>query len=132
MSDNTKLKISNGLNEDKYSVKSKFVNFFLLAIFTLFPLFYTDYYYNIRHDKYYFFLVVTAVLVLMIGAVAITNSDSQSRTKNKAESVPWYKKLSFTDYAFGHSFWYAPYPLFFLKILPMLSWVLAEGTMVYC
>ena len=37
----------------------------------------------------------------MIGAVAITNSDSQSRTKNKAESVPWYKKLSFTDYAFG-------------------------------
>lgn len=75
MSDNTKLKISNGLNEDKYSVKSKFVNFFLLAMFTLFPLFYTDYYYNIRHDKYYFFLVVTAVLVLMIGAVAITNSD---------------------------------------------------------
>ena len=55
MSDNTKLKISNGLNEDKYSVKSKFVNFFLLAMFTLFPLFYTDYYYNIRHDKYYFF-----------------------------------------------------------------------------
>lgn len=101
MSDNTKLKISNGLNEDKYSVKSKFVNFFLLAMFTLFPLFYTDYYYNIRHDKYYFFLVVTAVLVLMIGAVAITNSDSQSGTKNKAESVPWYKKLSFTDYAFG-------------------------------
>ena len=40
MSDNTKLKISNGLNEDKYSVKSKFVNFFLLAMFTLFPLFY--------------------------------------------------------------------------------------------
>lgn len=101
MSDNTKLKISNGLIEDKYSVKSKFVNFFLLAMFTLFPLFYTDYYYNIRHDKYYFFLVVTAVLVLMIGAVAITNSDSQSGTKNKAESVPWYKKLSFTDYAFG-------------------------------
>ena len=101
MSDNTKLKISNGLNEDKYSVKSKFVNFFLLAMFTLFPLFYTDYYYNIRHDKYYFFLVVTAVLVLMIGAVAITNSDSQSGTKDKAESVPWCKKLSFTDYAFG-------------------------------
>lgn len=101
MSDNTKLKISNGLIEDKYSVKSKFVNFFLLAMFTLFPLFYTDYYYNIRHDKYYFFLVVTAVLVLMIGAVAITNSDSQSGTKDKAESVPWYKKLSFTDYAFG-------------------------------
>lgn len=37
----------------------------------------------------------------MIGAVAITNSDSQSGTKDKAESVPWYKKLSFTDYAFG-------------------------------
>ena len=87
MSDNTKLKISNGLNEDKYSVKSKFVNFFLLAMFTLFPLFYTDYYYNIRHDKYYFFLVVTAVLVLMIGAVAITNSDSQSGTKDKAEVI---------------------------------------------
>ena len=39
MSDNTKLKISNGLNEDKYSVKSKFVNFFFACdVYALSPI----------------------------------------------------------------------------------------------
>ncbi len=115
MSDNTKFKkISNGLNEDKYSVKSKFVNFFLLAMFTLFPLFYTDYYYNIRHDKYYFFLVVTAVLVLMIGAVAITNSDSQSGTKKQSRIRALVQKvIVYRLCIWCIHFWYAPYPLFF-------------------
>lgn len=101
MSDAKKINPSNGQPEDKYSIKSKFVNFFLLAMFTIFPLFYTDYYYNIRHDKYYFFLTAASVLVIMISAVVITNSDAVSNADNKSNTVPWYKKLSFTDYAFG-------------------------------
>ena len=36
----------------------------------------------------------------MLGAVAVTKSDSAS-SKNEKKAVPWYKKLSFTDYAFG-------------------------------
>ena len=100
MSENTKLNSSSGLPENKYTTKSKFVNIFLLVMFTVFPLFYTDYYYNIRHDKYYFFLFATDALLLMLGAVAVTKSDSAS-AKNEKKAVPWYKKLSFTDYAFG-------------------------------
>ncbi len=120
MSDNTKLKISNGLNEDKYSVKSKFVNFFLLAMFTLFPLFYTDYYYNIRHDKYYFFLVVTAVLVLMIGALQSLIPIRKAEQKIKPNPCLGTKSYRLRTMHLVHSFWYAPYPLFFIKILPML------------
>lgn len=100
MSENTKLNPSSGLPENKYTTKNKFVNIFLLVMFTVFPLFYTDYYYNIRHDKYYFFLFATDALLLMLGAVAVTKSDSAS-SKSEKKAVPWYKKLSFTDYAFG-------------------------------
>lgn len=100
MSEYTKLNPSSGLPENKYTTKNKFVNIFLLVMFTVFPLFYTDYYYNIRHDKYYFFLFATDALLLMLGAVAVTKSDSAS-SKNEKKAVPWYKKLSFTDYAFG-------------------------------
>ena len=98
MSEHTKLNSSSGLPENKYSLKNKFLNYFLLVMFTVFPLFYTDYYYNIRHDKYYFFLFAANALLLMLGAVSITKSDSNS-AKNFKKSVPWYKKLSFTDYA---------------------------------
>ena len=101
MSDIKKINPSSGLPEDKYSIKSKFLNFFLLAMFTIFPLFYTDYYYNIRHDKYYFFLTAAAVLAIMITAVVITNSDTPARSGDSAKAVPWYKRLSLTDYAFG-------------------------------
>ena len=83
MSENTKLNPSSGLPENKYTTKSKFVNIFLLVMFTVFPLFYTDYYYNIRHDKYYFFLFATDALLLMLGAVAITKSDSASAKNEK-------------------------------------------------
>lgn len=99
MSENSKINPSSGLPENKYSIKSKFVNIFLLIMFTLFPLFYTDYYYNIRHDKYFFFLVATAALVIMIVATAITDSDIKVPAKSQKLAVPWYKKLSFTDYA---------------------------------
>ena len=84
MSDIKKINPSSGLPEDKYSIKSKFLNFFLLAMFTIFPLFYTDYYYNIRHDKYYFFLTAAAVLAIMITAVVITNSDTPARSGDSA------------------------------------------------
>lgn len=86
---------------DNYTIKSKFVNFFLVAMFTIFPLFYTDYYYNIRHDKYFFFLVATAALVLMISATIITYSDVPTKTENNTVALPWYKRLTLTDYAFG-------------------------------
>lgn len=98
MTDN---KTSVGVIADNYSIKSKFVNYFLVAMFTLFPLFYTDYYYNIRHDKYFFFLVATAALVLMISATIITASDSPTKTNNNATALPWYKTFTLTDYAFG-------------------------------
>lgn len=99
MADNKSLKTSGTVADDKYSIKSKFVNIFLVAMFTIFPLFYTNYFFNIRHDKYFFFLSATAVLAFMIGAAMITNSDNTP--KSKSEPVPWYKRLSFTDCAVG-------------------------------
>ena len=88
--------------EDKYSVKNALMNYYLFLMFTVFPLFATDAFFNIRHDKYYFFLAVTGVViiaeVLMILNVSFGAENRTSPQTEKSDTV-WYKKLSVTDWA---------------------------------
>lgn len=76
----------------KYTVKNVLINCYLVLLFALFPLYVTSQYENIRHDKFYIFIALSAVLVIaeipMIVYSAFTDNKS------------WYKKLSVTDYSF--------------------------------
>lgn len=92
---NKKLKISN-----TYQVKNALVNYFLAVMFMAFPLFYTEQYSKIRHDKLYFFLVVGLGLIFIQGIILLINIFS-AENKNIIQEKKWYQQLSISDYAFG-------------------------------
>ncbi|MBR1731408.1 MAG: hypothetical protein IJ725_03110, partial [Ruminococcus sp.] len=87
---------SNVIVPEKYYVKNALVNYYLVIMFTVFPLFVTEQFSNIRHDKFYLFIVLTAILVLIEIPMIIYFSFKREKTQRK-----WYKKLSFTDCSFA-------------------------------
>ena len=86
--------------EKIYTMKNALVNYFLALMFTVFPLFYTEQYTKIRHDKLYFFLIAGLALIFIEGTLLLYNVFSDKRTDIKHEKK-WYNSLSVTDYAFG-------------------------------
>ncbi|MDD5796788.1 MAG: O-antigen ligase family protein [Oscillospiraceae bacterium] len=79
--------------EANYKVKNALVNYYLLMMFTVFPLFFTQKYSNIRHDKYYLFLTFSALISIVEFMMYLSSTNSKELiTKGK-----WYKTLSFTD-----------------------------------
>lgn len=83
----------------KYRVPNAVVNYYLVLMFTVFPLFYTNSYSNIRHDKYYLFLGLSAALVIVGFFAALLNYFNGSGESPPCEK--WYKSLSVTDFALG-------------------------------
>lgn len=86
----------------EYNVHNALINYFLVAMFAVCPLVFSDAYFSIRRDKYFFFLVA-ALLVLTFEGVNLLSKYSEPTKSGKAEKqpeIPWYKKLSVTDYAF--------------------------------
>ncbi len=81
----------NSVNSDNYFVKNALVNYYLALMFSVFPLFFTAQYSNIRHDKFYFFLVLSIILILCELPMLIHYT-----VKNKS-----FGKLSFTDFSFA-------------------------------
>ncbi len=80
----------------KYRVPNAVVNYYLVLMFTVFPLFFTNSFTNIRHDKYYLFLgLSTAVIVVGITAFLLNYFN------NEMNEDKWYKSLSVTDIALG-------------------------------
>lgn len=99
---------NNSQNDNqKYSVKNAFLNYYFALMFTVFPLFATNAYFNIRHDKYYFFIILTTITVV-VEAMLIYSAYSEKKKSNTISSdkhlqndisVSWYQTLSFTDWA---------------------------------
>lgn len=79
----------------KYTVKNALVNYYLLLMFTVFPLFFTQQYSNIRHDKYYLFIIFSMIVAVVEFMMIVSNTPD----KNVIEKEKWYKTLSFTDFA---------------------------------
>ena len=89
--------------KEKYSVQQALTNYYLLIMFTLFPLFFTDAYFNIRHDKYYFFIILTGILVIAEFLIIMTASVDKPPEDSKLEKPKpkhLYEELSFIDWAF--------------------------------
>lgn len=73
--------------KEKYSVQQALTNYYLLVMFTLFPLFFTDAYFNIRHDKYYFFIILTGILVIAEFLIIMTASVDKPPEDPKLENL---------------------------------------------
>lgn len=87
---------------EKYTVRHALVNYYLLLMFTIFPLFATNAYFNIRHDKYYFFIILSALIFFSEVALIISVRSEQKKNAPPDMSVTdkvWYKTFSFTDWA---------------------------------
>jgi uncharacterized membrane protein len=88
--------------ESGYNTRQTIVNYFLVLMFTIFPLFFTNGYFNIRHDKYNLFLGLSLVLMIAEGALLayVVFGGVQSKGKNASiDQVKWYEKLNFPDFA---------------------------------
>lgn len=87
------------------SVKETLVNYYLVLMFTVFPLFFTNEYFNIRHDKYNLFLGLSAVLIVSVGGIVIYAKTTQNspphneiKTQSKSKqsfSIPDYAMIAF-------------------------------------
>jgi len=89
----------------KYTMQSLFVNIYLLCLFTIFPLILTDQYASARRDKYYTFLIVTAICAVLfladfISKIIVPNSRRifiNDHINSNLKDLVWLKKLSAVD-----------------------------------
>ncbi|MCH5296517.1 MAG: O-antigen ligase family protein [Ruminococcus sp.] len=88
-------------NKNNLSVKETLVNYYLVLMFSVFPLFFTDEYFNIRHDKYGFFLGLSAVLIVSVGGILIYTKTVEN--KSPSDEIQTQSKIgqgfSIPDYA---------------------------------
>ena len=82
-----------------YQVQTALVSIFLILMFTIFPLYYTNQYAEIRHDKLYFFLYAGVSLIFIEGFIFLFGLFSANNSKIPTDKK-WYQKLSVTDFAF--------------------------------
>ena len=86
--------------KQQYTVKNAVVNYYLLLMLTVFPLFYTNAHINIRHDKLYMFYALSGALIACMLLILLVYFTER---KNRPDdgTGKWYLQLSVTDYAFG-------------------------------
>ena len=98
--------------KERYTLTNVIANYYLVVIFTIFPLFvnmvingnfpflhFDKGYAQIRHQKYYFFLIMTAVAVIAEIMLLVTRSMNEGREKKQLSAHTLIKQLSVTDWA---------------------------------
>ncbi len=85
----------------KYTTSEALVNYYIALMFSVFPLFFTDAYFNIRHDKYGLFLGLSLVLIVAEGALIAYAYFVPDNPDDKiaGSAQQWYKRFSVTDFA---------------------------------
>ena len=96
MSANKHAQSSGGESVKKYQVHNSLVSYYLLAMFSIFPLFLTNQYANSRHDKYYFFLFLSGAMAI---ASLISYGISRHEEKLTGTPKPFLKPVSAADIA---------------------------------
>lgn len=84
-----------------YNTDNALVNYYLLLMFTVFPLFATNAYFHIRRDKFYFFIALTGVIIIAVSAIMVYSYYSQNNKSTSKDTIfkSLFGKMSFTDYA---------------------------------
>ena len=78
----------------KYAVKHSLVNYYLALMFSFFPLFLTEQYAHARLDKYFFYVIATAVFIISTGLCMYFSYGEEIRADHKAALLT---PLSVTD-----------------------------------
>lgn len=78
----------------KYTVANSLTNYYLAIMFSFFPLFLTESYAHARMDKYRFYLVATALLIVSVGICMLF---SHSEAKRNGVESRLFLPLSVTD-----------------------------------
>lgn len=83
-----------------YNTANAMVNYYLVLMFTVFPLYFSYKYSNIRHDKLNVFLLVSSIFALIefVAAIALFIEKKHSGT---LPDKRWYQNLSLSDYTFA-------------------------------
>lgn len=87
---------------EKYSTRHAVLSYYLVLMFTVFPLFATNAFFNIRHDKYYFFLALTGVVIIAEAVLiyfAYYGNKKDSSPEMTVSDGGASNKFSFTDWA---------------------------------
>ncbi len=86
----------------RFTVNHALADLYVLLLFTLFPLYLSEFYTAARRDKFWVFVVLSAVVGVAVGAVALATYISRNNAYNKKLNT--YRdplKFNATDYAFG-------------------------------
>ncbi|MBQ3330103.1 MAG: O-antigen ligase family protein [Ruminococcus sp.] len=86
--------INTQTEKPKYTVANSLTNYYLVIMFSFFPLFLTDQYAHARTDKYWIYLIASAALVISVGLCMFV---SQSEAKRSGADSPLFLPLSVTD-----------------------------------
>lgn len=82
----------------EYTARHLIINYYLVFMLAVFPLFLSDRYFNIRHDRAYLFIAVTGIVIIAQMLIAYV-SDTKDKSGNTSENNRQSEKFSFTDYA---------------------------------
>lgn len=86
--------------KERYRVKNALINYYLVLMFSIFPLFFANKYNSIRHDKLFLFLILSGILIAVESIILLCTLFSKTN-EDKLHKPKWYTQLSITDYAFG-------------------------------
>lgn len=99
-------------SQDRYTIRNALVNYYLLLMFTVFPLFVNFYvnisfpfihfdngYFSIRHDKYYIFLIFTGLALIAEFLLILTYTEKNKKQKTVESKNDPLNDISFTDWA---------------------------------
>ncbi len=80
-----------------FTVNHALVTLYTILMFTLFPLFLTNYYQSARRDKFWLFVVLTGVVGVAIGIILLGQTLGKNSSKGKLEAYKDPFKLNLTD-----------------------------------
>lgn len=75
------------------------VGAYLFIMFGVFPVYNTDGFFNIRHDRYDMFMAVSLVFLGLLGLFVLVGSLGRKQQKTLKPKLPWYRSVSVTDWS---------------------------------
>ncbi len=79
----------------KFTVNHALVTLYTILMFTLFPLFLTNYYQSARRDKFWLFVIVTGAVGVSVGIIVLCQRFSKATSQTAIYKDPF--KLNLTD-----------------------------------
>lgn len=70
-----------------FTINHAIVSVYVLLMFMLFPFFLTNYYGNARRDKFWFFVILTAVVAIAVIIISIANYVTRNSPHNKTRFI---------------------------------------------